>query len=279
LENMDSPYGEEVRKDFATLKEYVVDKGGRPLGLPDKINTSNPIHKFYDSCWKKEASERVTFSRLATDLSEEPWSSIIATFEASDINTSNCWKSCLQEGEPVKWETFIQCFATTFRVSELRQHQDSPHTMALAAILEVNLADKGGNKVVTPEAWSRFSRSFSPITAVQTTLDTILELVTSDWFFGNFDQYEANNRLMFEPPGTFLVRFSQFKEGKRGQFTMSYVGTDKVGANAVLHTRLGEIDPSRIVPHMKFLMKHKKKLKKALESGRPAIFTAVKAKK
>jgi len=193
----------------------------------------------------------------------------------------DCWHLCVQSGTPpVPWDTFLQHFSETFSVLGLRDSPVPAPAIALAAILGVDLYDKSpeAKKVVTDAAWQQFLRSFSPITNVTRTLKTIHELVCADWFFGQVTQDGAADLLMFESVGTFLVRFSQLTTGIRGQFTLSYVAKDSVGTSVVHHLRLGEVDPSRICPHIKFLTSSKTKKKlisRPCPTGRPTTFVNV----
>jgi len=107
---------------------------------------------------------------------------------------------------------------------------------ALQIILEVD--DEVKPLIVTAAQWDCFVQWFGPFEKSHTMAKvTLLQAILAEtWFFGAMSSTDAEYRLCFEKPGTFLVRFSSTQ---RKWFTISWVERDKqTKTNVMRHFRL-----------------------------------------
>jgi len=254
-----------------TLKKFVCDQKGRP-NEDAPLRSDNPLHAFYQKSWDHDPAKRYSFEELSTDLTNAPWSTILALWLSDDKRNIKIWSDAVALGggkgdnDTVKFDNFLDQYATVMETRGLYNlEKPPPLTQALAAMLNVDLTLK--SPTVKKDDWFRLFNWFAPIS--NKTATYVHELVTKPWFFGKMDQFEANNRLMFAKPGTFLVRFSA---SQTGRFTVSYVG--KVGnSNQVVHTRLEEsCVPSSLA---NWVESRKKLLKFPYDGPRPSLYTGV----
>jgi len=227
-------------QNLQALKDFVCGQKGRPI--PDsQIDKEklNPLFRFYKKCWDEKPSERFSFADLANDLTSPPWSEILAMWQTNDTRNIQIWTAAVKQSgtgtnEAVKFEHFFDSYCETLQTRNLfNLRTPEPLTLAIAAILDID-TNKGnlGEQIVKKDDWERLFRWFAPLS--QKTAAMVHQLITKKWFFGKMDQFQANNNLMFEKAGTFLVRFSASEVGK---FTVSFVG--KVGKGTqIIHTRL-----------------------------------------
>jgi len=253
------------------LKKFVCEGKGRP-NEDSPLRLDNPLHAFYQKTWDQEPNKRYSFEELSVDLTNAPWSTILALWLSDDKRNIKIWSDAVASGggkadnDTVKFEHFLDQYASVMETRGLfNMEKPPPLTQALAAIMNVDLNLK--SPTVKKDDWFRLFNWFAPIS--NKTAAYVHELVTKPWFFGQMTQFDANNRLMFSKPGTFLVRFSATVLGK---FTVSYVG--KVGnSNQVVHTRLEEACvPSALAG---WVESRKKLLKFAFDGPKPPLYAAV----
>jgi len=188
----------------------------------------------------------------------------------------NCWKNCFKrEGSTstkVLWETFRTEFGANLCYL-VREAPIVPEVQAFAALLGIDLKDSTQNQFVTTDAWNTVHTWFGPFSKsdIINQLTTMHTLVTQDWYFGDYNEQEANELLAYQSIGTFLVRYSQTS---KKVFTVSWVEKDKVSkAPIVSHQRLSTVAATGLVNAIKSFKK-KAGLNLACP-GRPDIFANV----
>jgi len=249
------------------LKDIVVTQKKRPAGTTQ----NDKLMELCESCWKDKASERVSFTSLSGDLTKPPWNGIIAALIANDKNTHDAWQNALKRSklgpDEVSWGSFVQDFASlsnAFLSSTL-----PPGVVAFAAHLGVDVTSTEPppeKQTIKQSNFNRVLNWFGPFNNMPLVFQNMQDLASEDWFFGDLDQYAANDRLAVEDLGTFLIRFSQ---AQQGVFTISYVGK-KDGVCEVIHERLTGVPPGRLIPCIAKLKQ--KGVVKAPCKNRPAIY-------
>jgi len=249
------------------LKEIVVTHKKRPA---DTTQSNDKLMQLCEMCWKDAPGERKKFTDLSGDLTKEPWNGIIAALIANDKNTHLAWQNALKRSklgpDEVSWGSFLADFAS---ISNAFLSSPLPAgVVAMAAHLGVDVSSTEPppeKQTIKQSTFNRVLNWFGPFNNMPLVFQNMQDLASEDWFFGDLDQYLANDRLAVEELGTFLIRFSQ---AQQGVFTISYVGKT-AGVCEVIHERLTGVPPGRLIACIGKLKQ--KGVVKAPCKNRPAI--------
>jgi len=189
--------------------------------IPDSISITL-AHLIMD-CWDGNPQRRPLFSEILHEK-EDYFNKIVCDWIANGQHRVNdLWHQFGKNSsgsmvEEVAWPIFATAFCNFMNVSE----NDLKYARALKGVRE--LVEAGGdNGKVSLQHFERFVQWFSPLQPVgggQNTFDDVVTLLSQTWFWGSMTSQEAVAKL--DPStvtsGTFLVRFS---ENKEGQFVLS----------------------------------------------------------
>jgi len=250
-----------------------VTKDERP-DIPDKISTAL-AHLIMD-CWDGSPDRRPVFSEILNEK-EDYFNKIICEWVANGQHrVNNLWSQFGKDSsgamvEEVPWSTFKEAFCQFMNVSE----KDPKYSRALKGISTL-LETKGENGPVSLQHFERFVQWFSPLQPVgsgQSTFDDVVALLSQNWFWGRMSSEQAYEKLDSQtvPNGSFLVRFS---ENKEGQFVLSMkIRNNKKDPSVVQHHRIVQKQNLPIITlvNQKIKQFH---LKKPLP-GRPSEFVSL----
>eukprot|EP01129_Flabellula_baltica_P001852 TRINITY_DN11757_c0_g1_i1.p1 TRINITY_DN11757_c0_g1~~TRINITY_DN11757_c0_g1_i1.p1 ORF type:complete len:493 (-),score=82.30 TRINITY_DN11757_c0_g1_i1:49-1527(-) len=205
------------------LCERVADEG---LRLPIPEDCPPALAELIVACWDHYPDDRPSFSEILEKLD-----SIIAEEAIIDTTGRIFWKRFFKNYEKIQWETFISEFCRYFNYNY--QHDADPTIRCLRVLF----AGGENQNYVTVENFGRMLDYFGPIMKNGTKvsfLRDLMALISEKWFFGFINTEDSNAILREQPPGSFLVRFSN---SNRGYLTVSQIieeGTEK----KIRHTRV-----------------------------------------
>jgi len=255
------PYPSAAKANVATLAAEI-RKGTRPnKDVTDPITEMVSVRQFLDDCWDTDPNKRHSFAVFSSDEDENsPWKKILAE-ELSQHSklTKDFWEACLGDFKKsehsktttdhnvAEWNNFLMQFNKTFSVD-----LSDKDKRALQIILEVDEESKP--KIVTAAQWDNFVQWFGPFETGQAMkkVQILQNILAEPWFFGAMSSTDAEYRLCFEKPGTFLVRYSS----QKSWFTISWVEKDKsTKTDVIRHYRL--VRKAELLLHcVNFHLKH-----------------------
>jgi hypothetical protein len=218
---------------FRQLEEFrqaVCVRHERPPIPPDTLDS---LRHLIERCWDKDPSRRPTFREIVACLEH-----VIIEAAVEDHRGREFWKRYFLTEYVVKFDTFADAFCDWLKVPSraVCDKGSIPHLnlKCLKAILAEAPKTEGNSpadRVVTVEKFGRILEFFGPLQEGTAFMDGIREMLQQRWFHGELDTVDAAARLNGQPPGTFLVRFSN---SHAGCFTISQVAPDGI----IRHTRV-----------------------------------------
>eukprot|EP01113_Clastostelium_recurvatum_P021189 TRINITY_DN2505_c0_g1_i1.p1 TRINITY_DN2505_c0_g1~~TRINITY_DN2505_c0_g1_i1.p1 ORF type:complete len:547 (-),score=139.75 TRINITY_DN2505_c0_g1_i1:184-1824(-) len=188
------------------------------------------LRRLIERCWDKDPARRPSFREIICQLDH-----VIVESAINDRRGREFWKRHFLNEYIVGWDAFIDALCDWLRAPSRAQCDKGSLDYLNLKCIKAILADPpkgegiGADHVVSLEKFGRMLEYFGPLQpghvpladpAGGTILDRIRELMAQRWFHGDLDTADAAARLSGQPPGTFLIRFSNTNPGC---FTISQV--------------------------------------------------------
>jgi len=220
--------------------------------LPNDL--SKGLLQFITSLWVRDPNSRKSFEEMLAN-SGQIFNDII--IEASSLGNSKLeemWKKFGKDSVNFRTD-FLMPFCQTFNILFTPEELDQGNVdlKCLQSILRV-----GEDGVLTYPNFYRFVKFFSPITTGSELLLKVRKLLSCEWFYGDFTNHEASNKLDQCDPKTFLVRFAS--EGDTYSISFKIKNKEKTGF-IINHHKLPPEDIPKIFSVVNKTWKKKYKMK------------------
>mmetsp|Transcript_28558 Transcript_28558/g.71798 ORF Transcript_28558/g.71798 Transcript_28558/m.71798 type:complete len:494 (-) Transcript_28558:138-1619(-) len=219
----------DLSDDLPSFIRAVCHNGFRPEIPPD---TPPSISQLLQKCWAKDPEERPSFAEIINLLD-----SIMVDVAINDEAGRQLWKHNFLGKEEVTWDDFKKV------IYRYASKTDNKVTDIKLKCLEVLLTEQSkklmGNKnVVNLEKFGKLLAWFGPLVPpkgsnVTPMLSKVHTILRSEWFHGDINNQEAEDRLNGQKYGCFLIRFSSVA----GCFTISSQSKEK----RVIHQRIAHV--------------------------------------
>eukprot|EP01099_Mayorella_cantabrigiensis_P001972 TRINITY_DN1855_c0_g1_i1.p1 TRINITY_DN1855_c0_g1~~TRINITY_DN1855_c0_g1_i1.p1 ORF type:complete len:475 (+),score=124.76 TRINITY_DN1855_c0_g1_i1:193-1425(+) len=197
------------------LEDIVCHKKKR-LEIPTNIPTS--LRNLIKKCWDPDPAKRPDSNNLITLLDE-----VIIDAAIDDEFGRILWKEhfCDKKGLrfTVPWRALWESLTAFLHTTSIND-RNSAYLQTL--LCSGDLKKVAEDADVTIDKFSYILQFFGPLVMFPpyiSALERINELCSKDWFHGEIDREKATERLAGQPPGTFLVRFS---ESQAGNYTVPW---------------------------------------------------------
>jgi serine/threonine protein kinase len=181
-------------------------------------------------CWEEDPDARPSFSTIVDRLNN-----IIIEEAILDTTGRNFWKRNLNNKEKIPWSQFIREFS---KFIGFERYETDKELLSLVQCMEVLFAtEESGQHFVTLEHFGKMLDFFGPIRregSKNLFLPNLKNIISQNWFHGEISTQEADARLYYKNPGTFLIRFSS---SERGYFTISQREVDNQ-SGGLRHVRI-----------------------------------------
>eukprot|EP01096_Ripella_sp_DP13-Kostka_P004162 TRINITY_DN1625_c0_g1_i5.p1 TRINITY_DN1625_c0_g1~~TRINITY_DN1625_c0_g1_i5.p1 ORF type:complete len:482 (-),score=181.11 TRINITY_DN1625_c0_g1_i5:153-1598(-) len=242
----------QVSDNLPAFIQAVCDHNFRPE-IPS--DCPEPLSLLMLDCWQKNPRARPSFEAIIPRLDQ-----IAIDVTISDRLGRRLWTEFFMGRDETPWEDFKLALCDTLQLA-------SPSLYELAfRCMEAVLAESPKDlmckdQVVNIEKWASLCSWFGPLSSPEephNLLKTLEKTLKQRWFHGDISQDEAEDRLLNQPKGTFLVRFSS---SAPGCFTISHINKSK----ALTHQRVTHVPGEgfhfwdEVYPSLKVLIREQRK--------------------
>lgn len=215
--------------NYSKFKRAVCERHERP---PIPADCEPSLKNLIEKCWHPNPSVRPSFSQIIHDLEN-----IMVDVACRDLWGRKLWKENFLAQEEVPWEDFSRALLKLLKIpseADLTPADQDNLTLnlrCLKALLsekpkaQAQVAGRADQPVVSLQNWGRMLVWFGPITDPdktsfrETFLDGIRKTLSQQWFHGDIDNVQSQEKLSGKPGGTFMIRFSSVE----GWFTISLI--------------------------------------------------------
>eukprot|EP01100_Stratorugosa_tubuloviscum_P004357 TRINITY_DN2089_c0_g1_i1.p1 TRINITY_DN2089_c0_g1~~TRINITY_DN2089_c0_g1_i1.p1 ORF type:complete len:504 (-),score=225.15 TRINITY_DN2089_c0_g1_i1:251-1762(-) len=189
-----------------TSLEQLIDHVGKKANrLPLPQGGSRRHKQLIERCWTQDPITRPSFDEIVIECDK-----IIIDVAIMDGKCREFWNTyfCPKEGvqQIVSWQDFVkQLYAF---VNSYMPPENDVRITCLKKLLVDERTDK-----VSIETFGKMLMWFGPFTNAIEFSAAITDLLNKPWFFGDISTLAAEQRLIGQQTGTFLVRFSSSDPG------------------------------------------------------------------
>lgn len=243
---------EQISDNLPAFIHAVCDNNFRPE-IPSDCPPS--LASMMQECWQKNPRLRPSFEDIIPRLDK-----IAVEVAVADKVGRELWEHFFSCKSEATWEDFKNALC------EILQINDASAFDLNFKCLETILAEKSKDltikqSVVNIERWGSVCAWFGPVSTFEdrrNILRLLEKVLKQKWFHGDITQEEAEDRLLNQPKGTFLVRFSS---SAPGCFTISHINKSK----QLTHQRVTHVPGEgfhfwdEVYPTLKQLIKEQRK--------------------
>ena len=211
----------QVSDNLPAFITAVCDNNFRPE-IP--ADCPEPLAQLMADCWQKNSRSRPSFEAIIPRLDQ-----IAIDVTISDRLGRKLWSEFFMGRDETPWEEFKVALCEVLHLSS--SPPPSQYEIAFRC-LEAVMAESPKDlmckdQVVNIEKWASVCSWFGPVSTPDdgcNLLNSLQKTLKQRWFHGDITQEEAEDRLLNQPKGTFLVRFSS---SSPGCFTISHINKSK----------------------------------------------------
>lgn len=214
----------DLSDDLPSFIRAVYNQGLRPE-IPKDCPTS--ISSLLRQCWTKDPQDRPSFTEIINFLDN-----IMVDVALNDPDGRQLWKQHFLGKEEVAWKEFQK--AIKYIVNDTSEIKFKCLHMVLT---EQSKFLMGNKEAVSLDKFGKILSWFGPLIApnkkVQPMFQKVYETLKENWFHGDINTQEAEERLKDREVGSFLIRFSSVA----GCFTISSLNKEK----KIIHQRIAHV--------------------------------------